>query len=616
MSEKNNIDRLFQEKFKDFEVAPSDKVWENIQFKMNMKEKKTNLLPFWLRLCSFAAVFLIGFSVATTFIAGPFGLKNPFVNSKDRTSDTEKTTVSGNTTEPDSSITTDSFTDTRNEENNAVVVNESENTGSDTKRSGSTGHNDSDKNSVSSSKEESNNIITASTAAVNTKSVNGAKVTPRKNRLQQTTTTHQSEKAATLHSSHEKNVTSVSEKENSALNPNASEENHATVSQLNNQSSIISNKTAISVVSKPEKVLSATPILSDDENPLTEDATFKNSDADFDTDFNKSKVAYESGNKHIPTASKKETSSTLSSSDTSKGIADKNTSPAISDKNKAIANGANTSKALSVVVDSLAEKPKEVAKKTEEKKAEEEKDSKDKNEKKSRWIVSSSFSPVYMNLNGTGSTLDSKFVENSKSYQTSMSYGVGLQYALNNKWTVRTGINALNFEYSTNNITYYYANNGAGLENVNENGTGSGIVVENPNPKGIAYNDDGMVTTRYQGNINHRINYIEVPMELSYKILNKKFGINVIGGVSSIFLNDNRVSLVSSESNLDIGEANNLNKLHFSTNIGLGLRYNFMKTFQANLEPMFKYQINTYNENAGDFKPYFIGVYSGISFSF
>jgi hypothetical protein len=317
---------------------------------------------------------------------------------------------------------------------------------------------------------------------------------------------------------------------------------------------------------------------------------------------------------------KKENKSVLNVSETEKAIAETNNPATVAGKNKLSENKAAGNKsinnALSVVTDSLAQKKKEVAEKPEEKKAAEEKDSKEKKETRSKWVVSSTFSPVYMNLNGSGSALDSKFAENSKSYQTSMSYGVGVKYAINNKWSVRTGVNALNFEYNTNDIIYYYSNNGAGLEHVNENGTGAGIVIENQNPKGIAYNDDGMVTTRYKGNINHRINYIEVPMELSYKILNKKFGIDVIGGVSSMFLNDNRVSLVSSESNLNVGEANNLNKLHFSTNVGLGLRYNFMKTFQANIEPMFKYQINTYNGDAGNFKPYFMGVYSGISFSF
>ena len=34
-------------------------------------------------------------------------------------------------------------------------------------------------------------------------------------------------------------------------------------------------------------------------------------------------------------------------------------------------------------------------------------------------------------------------------------------------------------------------------------------------------------------------------LELSYKILDKKFGIDLIGGVSTLFLNANSISLIS-----------------------------------------------------------------------
>lgn len=609
MSEKNNIDRLFQEKFKDFEVMPSDKVWENIQSKMNTKEKKTSFLPFWLRFCSFAAVFLIGFSVATTFIAAPFGLKNPFIDSKERNSNTEKTTVSGNTTKKNNMITPDSFGKT-NSENNMVVTTKSENTISNSKQYSPNSNNGSEKTFVPTSKENHNTIISA--PKTDNTIITSNKVKSGKNKQHPSTVINQNDYALTLRFSKENKVAVISKKEKSAPNPTVVKENNEPISKSKNQFEIVSP------VSKSDDVISANhDVVSDEEIQVAEDFKNSYSETEFDYNLTGSKVAYESGNKHVPSTNKKENKSTIVTPDTSKAIADKNTSPSsIANKNKASENKTNPVKALSVVADSLADKEKEVAEKTEEKKTAEEKDSKEKKEKKSNWIVSSSFSPVYMNLNGTGSTLDSKFAENSKSYQTSMSYGVGLQYALNNKWTVRTGINALNFEYNTNNIVYYYSSNNTGLENVNENGTGIGIVIENPNAKDIAYNGGDVVTTRYKANINHRINYIEVPLELSYKIVNKKFGVDVIGGVSSIFLNDNRVSLISAESNLNIGEANNLNKLHFSTNLGLGLRYNFMKNLQANMEPMFKYQINTYNGNAGNFKPYFIGVYSGISFSF
>ena len=47
MSEKKHIDRLFQEKFKYFEVSPEDKVWDNIEAKL--KEKKKNRFTYKIK---------------------------------------------------------------------------------------------------------------------------------------------------------------------------------------------------------------------------------------------------------------------------------------------------------------------------------------------------------------------------------------------------------------------------------------------------------------------------------------------------------------------------------------------------------------------------------------
>ena len=126
----------------------------------------------------------------------------------------------------------------------------------------------------------------------------------------------------------------------------------------------------------------------------------------------------------------------------------------------------------------------------------------------------------------------------------------------------------------------------------------------------------GTPMKKYDGSLKQQINFVEIPVELSYKILDKKFGIDLIGGMSTLFLTENNVSLVSSGQEMSIGKANNLNEIHFSSNVGLGFKYNFWGNFNANFQPMFKYQINTFNENSGDFKPYFIGLYSGVSFSF
>ena len=63
MKENKNIERLFQEKFKDFEVTPPDFVWENIQSKLHPEEKKRRIVPLWFKVGSIAASLTLLFSL-------------------------------------------------------------------------------------------------------------------------------------------------------------------------------------------------------------------------------------------------------------------------------------------------------------------------------------------------------------------------------------------------------------------------------------------------------------------------------------------------------------------------------------------------------------------------
>jgi deoxyribodipyrimidine photolyase len=43
MNDKKNIERLFQERFKDFEVAPPENAWQNIAARLEKKESKKRM---------------------------------------------------------------------------------------------------------------------------------------------------------------------------------------------------------------------------------------------------------------------------------------------------------------------------------------------------------------------------------------------------------------------------------------------------------------------------------------------------------------------------------------------------------------------------------------------
>jgi hypothetical protein len=118
------------------------------------------------------------------------------------------------------------------------------------------------------------------------------------------------------------------------------------------------------------------------------------------------------------------------------------------------------------------------------------------------------------------------------------------------------------------------------------------------------------------GQMRQQLRYIEFPLEMQYRFIDKKFSLDVIGGVSSLVLIDNEVSLSAEGRVTTMGEANNVNPLNFSTNLGLGLGYQLGDQWSLSVEPLFKYQLNTFEGEAGNFQPYSFGVYSGVNFRF
>lgn len=67
MKPNKNIDRLFQEKLRDFEETPPDIVWENIEAHLDGK-KKRRIIPIWWRYAGVAVVlFLLSFSAFRYF---------------------------------------------------------------------------------------------------------------------------------------------------------------------------------------------------------------------------------------------------------------------------------------------------------------------------------------------------------------------------------------------------------------------------------------------------------------------------------------------------------------------------------------------------------------------
>jgi hypothetical protein len=234
---------------------------------------------------------------------------------------------------------------------------------------------------------------------------------------------------------------------------------------------------------------------------------------------------------------------------------------------------------------------------------------------KNKWQITSNVAPVYLNANSGGSPIDEQLSDYDKKSDNNISFGIGLRYAVSKKTVIRTGINKVVLSYNTNNVLYATGLTANNLKNIEYSSTNVIKFVNDANYSLLTTSEKEIQNTN-TGNLNQKMGYFELPMEISYAVLDKKFGINLIGGFSTLFLNENAISLESSQSSILLGEAKNLSQVHFSSNVGLGFRYQFTKSFQINVEPIVKYQLNTFSSNSGDFKPLFFGLYSGVSYGF
>lgn len=233
-----------------------------------------------------------------------------------------------------------------------------------------------------------------------------------------------------------------------------------------------------------------------------------------------------------------------------------------------------------------------------------------------RWRVAPNIAPVYFNTAGNGSSIDPQFNNNNISGDVNMSIGISTSYALNKKLSIRSGVNSVNLGYNINDVSIFQSigrsSTSSSLKNVDTSSDQISVVSTTSLNANVISN---ISTTN--ASINQNLRYIEVPVEIQYALSNKKFGVNLIGGFSSFFLNSSKVFFEEDNGNRTIlGEANNLNDLSYSANFGLGLDYKISKKLNFNLEPIFKYQFNTFNSTSGDFTPFFIGVYTGVSVKF
>ncbi len=240
---------------------------------------------------------------------------------------------------------------------------------------------------------------------------------------------------------------------------------------------------------------------------------------------------------------------------------------------------------------------------------------KTKPERNKKWSVSTVAAPVYLSsFDKNSSSIDPQFNNNTKQGSFSSAYGVQLAYQVSNKFILQSGVHIVDYGYKTYGVYVSPGGTVNHYSNINYNADANLIAVYAAPPQATPLGETNLRGTK--GNLMQVFGYVEVPLEVKYRVNNGAFGINVVGGFSTLLLNKNQIFIETDGLSSELGEASNLNTLNFSGNLGLEFDYKLYQNLHFNLVPMFKVQTNTFEQNTGGFSPYAIGVYSGLNFRF
>ena len=231
-----------------------------------------------------------------------------------------------------------------------------------------------------------------------------------------------------------------------------------------------------------------------------------------------------------------------------------------------------------------------------------------------RFHVSAFASPMALNTFVGSSMLSDDMKDFKTENSITLAYGIKGAYSLSPHLKIRTGISKVGFEQITKNVPLAVdMSNGPNASSfISNNINYKSEIRISSDVKSMAGLELGRSTV---GNIQQQSEYIEIPLEVELAVLQtSSIGISATGGASTWLLSKNKIYVKTEDYTEELGKANNVNKASFSANAGLKFDMKIMDNVQLNVEPNFKYLMNTVN-NIEKYNPYTVGVNAGITVS-
>jgi len=258
------------------------------------------------------------------------------------------------------------------------------------------------------------------------------------------------------------------------------------------------------------------------------------------------------------------------------------------------------------------------------------------------WKMGMYLTPGYSSYNATHSReYEQNMTYSGSSGNANVGGGLSVIYKTSKRLMVESGIYyAQNGQKSTNTINVFsksqdaeyafspdevtYFSNSVQLENgsMAMNST-AGVIAISATPKGAELSGGFESLARKTnlmvpgGEFSQVFEFMEVPLLVRYRVVDARLGVELLSGVTTGFLVGNNAYIDNQYGLQNIGKTEDISTVNLSGTVGVGTSYALGKNLSLALEPRFSYYFSSINTNPNvSFKPYRIGIFTGLTYEF
>ncbi len=258
------------------------------------------------------------------------------------------------------------------------------------------------------------------------------------------------------------------------------------------------------------------------------------------------------------------------------------------------------------------------------------------------WKFGLNVSPGYSSYSAShGSAYASNMTWEADDGNANLSGGISVQYKTGKRISIESGVyyaqngqktgsspqpfgNRAEMDYTFAPADKNYFNTAVTLsENRMAMNSTAGIIEFEGVPKGAEIAANLETSGRYSnslltsGELAQVFDFVEIPLYLRYLLIDRKMDVELVGGVNAGLVVGNNAYIDNEFGVQNIGKTRDISPVNISGTVGVGLIYALGKNLSVAVEPRVNYYLNSINQNPEvDFRPYRIGVYTGLYYEF